>query len=199
MRWLALDSLTPAPLQPKNRLDLSSMNSPAFTVCVYCGSRNGNLPVYSDVARQVGTWIGQHNGQLVYGGGGNGLMGLEAQATADAGGRVVGIIPKALKATENMGTVCTELYVVDTMHERKHMMDEAASALRLEIESDPQELEKFDEAIMKLEIEKQALKKEQGSERRLKEGLTRWKRWLSELRYRRVCSQERLRTYYCST
>ncbi len=48
------------------------------------------------------------------------------------------------------------------------LMDEAASALRLEIESDPQELETFDEAIMKLEIEKQALKKEKGSERRLK-------------------------------
>lgn len=48
------------------------------------------------------------------------------------------------------------------------LMDEAASALRLEIESDPQELEKFDEAIMKLEIEKQALKKENGPDRRLK-------------------------------
>ncbi len=48
------------------------------------------------------------------------------------------------------------------------LMDEAASALRLENESDPQELEKFDEEIMKLEIEKQALKKEKGSERRLK-------------------------------
>ncbi|MEI7424694.1 MAG: AAA family ATPase [Candidatus Staskawiczbacteria bacterium] len=48
------------------------------------------------------------------------------------------------------------------------LMDEAASALRLEIESDPQELEKFDEAIMKLEIEKQALKKEKGSEKRLR-------------------------------
>ena len=48
------------------------------------------------------------------------------------------------------------------------LMDEAASALRLEIESDPQELETYDEAIMKLEIEKQALKKEKGSERRLR-------------------------------
>jgi ATP-dependent Clp protease ATP-binding subunit ClpB len=48
------------------------------------------------------------------------------------------------------------------------LMDEAASALRLEIESEPQELEKFDEEITKLEIEKQALKKEKGSERRLK-------------------------------
>ena len=48
------------------------------------------------------------------------------------------------------------------------LMDEAASALRLEIESEPQELEKFEEEITKLEIEKQALKKEKGSDRRLK-------------------------------
>jgi uncharacterized protein (TIGR00730 family) len=78
------------------------------------------------VAREVGTWIGHHQGQLVYGGGNNGLMGLVAQATADAGGRVVGIIPKALQTTENTRTACTELHVVNTMHERKHMMAERA-------------------------------------------------------------------------
>ncbi|KKP42132.1 MAG: ATP-dependent chaperone ClpB [Parcubacteria group bacterium GW2011_GWA1_33_6] len=48
------------------------------------------------------------------------------------------------------------------------LMDEAASALRLEIESEPQELEKYEEEITKLEIEKQALKKEKNSEKRLK-------------------------------
>ncbi len=48
------------------------------------------------------------------------------------------------------------------------LMDEAASALRLEIESEPQELEKYEQELTKLEIEKQALKKEKGSERRLK-------------------------------
>jgi len=48
------------------------------------------------------------------------------------------------------------------------LMDEAASALRLEIESEPQELETFEEDITRLEIEKQALKKEKGSDRRLK-------------------------------
>ena len=99
---------------------------PAFSICVYCGSRNGTLPAYADVAREVGTWIGNHKGQLVYGGGNNGLMGLVAQATADAGGRVVGIIPHALQTQENTGTACTELHVVNTMHERKHMMAERA-------------------------------------------------------------------------
>ena len=101
-------------------------NSPAFSICVYCGSRPGILPAYAEVAREVGTWIGHHNGQLVYGGGNNGLMGLVAQATADAGGRVVGIIPQALQTQENTRTACTELHVVNTMHERKHMMAERA-------------------------------------------------------------------------
>jgi uncharacterized protein (TIGR00730 family) len=99
---------------------------PAFSICVYCGSRNGTLPAYTDVAREVGTWIGRHKGQLVYGGGNNGLMGVVAQATADAGGRVVGIIPHALQTQENTRTACTELHVVNTMHERKHMMAERA-------------------------------------------------------------------------
>jgi uncharacterized protein (TIGR00730 family) len=101
-------------------------SSPAFSVCVYCGSRNGVSPAYAEVALTVGQWIGKHQGQLVYGGGNNGLMGLVAQATAEAGGRVVGIIPKALQSHENTRTACDEVHVVDTMHERKRMMAERA-------------------------------------------------------------------------
>lgn len=104
------------------------MTSPAFSLCVYCGSRSGNLAAYAEVAQQVGRWIGQHNGQLVYGGGNNGLMGIVAQATTEAGGRVVGVIPKALQTQENTRTSCTELHVVETMHERKQMMAERADA-----------------------------------------------------------------------
>ncbi|MFA5878056.1 MAG: AAA family ATPase [Candidatus Staskawiczbacteria bacterium] len=48
------------------------------------------------------------------------------------------------------------------------LMDEAASALRLEIESSPVDLEKYEKEITKLEIEKQALKKEKNSDKRLK-------------------------------
>ena len=101
-------------------------SSPAFSVCVYCGSRHGVSPAYAEVAPTVGHWIGKHQGQLVYGGGNNGLMGLVAQATAEAGGRVVGIIPKALQSHENTRTACDEVHVVDTMHERKRMMAERA-------------------------------------------------------------------------
>jgi len=102
--------------------------SPAFSVCVYCGSRPGVKPEFSHAARTVGTWIGQHGGQLVYGGGKAGLMGIVAEATLQAGGRVIGIIPKSLVEKEWALHECTELHIVETMHERKRMMAERADA-----------------------------------------------------------------------
>ncbi|NBW67562.1 MAG: TIGR00730 family Rossman fold protein [Betaproteobacteria bacterium] len=104
------------------------MNKPNFSLCVYCGSRMGDLPAYAQAARDVGSWIGRHGGQLVYGGGNNGLMGVVAQATAQAGGRVVGVIPQALVDKEFARRECDELHVVQTMHERKQMMAERADA-----------------------------------------------------------------------
>jgi uncharacterized protein (TIGR00730 family) len=104
------------------------MSTPNFSICVYCGSRPGFEPAFADTARAVGHWIGSQGGQLVYGGGSNGLMGIAAQATLDAGGRVVGVIPKALVEKEWAKTNCTELHVVDTMHERKRLMAEHADA-----------------------------------------------------------------------
>lgn len=104
------------------------MTDPAFSLCVYCGSRSGVEPVYAEAAHAVGHWIGNHGGQLVYGGGRNGLMGTVAQATLDAGGRVVGVIPKALVEKEWANHSCTELHVVDNMHERKRLMAEHADA-----------------------------------------------------------------------
>jgi uncharacterized protein (TIGR00730 family) len=102
--------------------------TPAFSLCVYCGSRNGNDPAFGQLAAQVGTWIGRHGGQLVYGGGNNGLMGVMADAALAAGARVVGVIPHALVEREWAKRDCTELHVVDNMHQRKSMMAERADA-----------------------------------------------------------------------
>lgn len=99
---------------------------PAFTVCVYCGSREGVAAPFVEAAQQVGHWIGAHGGQLVYGGGNSGLMGTVARSTLEAGGRVVGVIPQALVDKELAKQDCTELHVVETMHARKQMMAERA-------------------------------------------------------------------------
>ena len=95
---------------------------------MYCGSRPGNDAQFATVAAQVGDWIGRHGGQLVYGGGRNGLMGVVADATLAAGGRVVGVIPQALVEKEWAHSGCTELHIVETMHERKCIMAERADA-----------------------------------------------------------------------
>ena len=104
------------------------MSKPAFSVCVYCGSKPGTDPLFNQAAVAVGQWIAAHGGQLVYGGGSGGLMGTVANAALAAGGRVVGIIPKALVEKEWAHHGCTELHIVDNMHERKRLMAEHADA-----------------------------------------------------------------------
>lgn len=102
--------------------------SPAFSLTVYCASRDGNAPEFLSLAAQVGHWIGSRGGQLVYGGGNNGLMGVMASAALEAGGRVVGVIPEALVEREWAKRDCTELHIVENMHERKRLMAERADA-----------------------------------------------------------------------
>jgi len=109
-------------------MKLNDTPLPAFSLCVYCGSRPGTDPVHTETARAVGDWIGRHGGQLVYGGGHHGLMGVVADAALDAGGRVVGVIPEALVELEAAHQRCTELHVVANMHERKRLMAERADA-----------------------------------------------------------------------
>ncbi|MDA8520735.1 TIGR00730 family Rossman fold protein [Acidovorax sp. NCPPB 4044] len=104
------------------------MTDPAFSICVYLGSRHGENPAFADAAEAVGDWIGRHGGQLVYGGGRSGLMGTVAEATRRAGGRVVGVIPQALVDKELANRACDELHIVTTMHERKALMAERCDA-----------------------------------------------------------------------
>ncbi|UCU97714.1 TIGR00730 family Rossman fold protein [Acidovorax radicis] len=104
------------------------MAEPAFSLCVYCGSRPGENPAFAQAAQAVGQWIGSHGGQLVYGGGRGGLMGTVAEATRLAGGRVVGVIPQALVDKELANRLCDELHIVQTMHERKALMAERSDA-----------------------------------------------------------------------
>ena len=104
------------------------MAEPAFSVCVYCGSRPGGNPAFAEAAQAVGRWIGEHGGQLVYGGGRGGLMGTVAEAARLAGARVVGVIPQALVDKELANRACDELHIVQTMHERKALMAERSDA-----------------------------------------------------------------------
>ena len=104
------------------------MSETPFSVCVYCGSRNGARSAYRALAQQLGTAIGRRGWQLVYGGGRAGLMGAVADATLASGGRVVGVIPESLMQLEVGHASLSELHVVQTMHQRKQLMAERSRA-----------------------------------------------------------------------
>ncbi len=98
------------------------------SICVFCGSAPGTNPVYAATARDLGRALAARAFVLVYGGGRVGLMGEVATAALAAGGSVVGVIPHALARKEVAQENCTELFVVNTMHERKALMADRADA-----------------------------------------------------------------------
>jgi uncharacterized protein (TIGR00730 family) len=99
-----------------------------FSLCVYCGSRDGLDPAHLAAAREVGREIGQRGWRLVYGGGHTGLMGAVADAALAAGAEVIGIIPDRLIERELGHGGVTELQIVGSMHERKQKMAEQSDA-----------------------------------------------------------------------
>jgi len=98
------------------------------SVAVFCGSRLGGDPAFAEAARQLGVGLAQAGIRLVYGGGGNGMMGVLADAVLGAGGTVLGVIPDFLTKWEVAHPGVTEMIVTDSMHSRKRHMAESADA-----------------------------------------------------------------------
>ncbi len=98
------------------------------SLCVYCGASAGQQPVYPEAAQRLGTSLARRGVRLIYGGGRIGMMGLLADATLEAGGEVVGIIPEFLHDREVAHQGVTELIMVRDMHERKRRMYEMSDA-----------------------------------------------------------------------
>lgn len=95
-----------------------------LNVCVFCGSRTGNNPAYTDAAHAMAHELAKRNLQLVFGGGGTGLMGETARTALKLGVPVTGIIPTFLINQETPVEDLSELKVVADMHERKAKMAE---------------------------------------------------------------------------
>ncbi len=95
-------------------------------LCVFCGSSKGGPSVYAESARRFGQVLAERGLGLVYGGGHIGLMGILADAVMQAGGSVVGVIPRSMVESELAHRRLTELHVVETMHQRKALMADRA-------------------------------------------------------------------------
>lgn len=91
---------------------------------VFCGSSDGNDPIYKEYATGLGQALAKQNIGLVYGGAKVGLMGAVADGCLKEGGAVIGVLPKFLSAKEIAHQGLTELILVESMHARKTKMNE---------------------------------------------------------------------------
>jgi len=107
--------------------DSSPLRAPVKSVCVYCGSSETTKPEYLDLATRFGAALAARGLRMVYGGGAVGLMGRCARAAHEAGGDVLGIMPRFLERRE-ITYEAVPHRMVDTMHERKHIMFEESDA-----------------------------------------------------------------------
>jgi uncharacterized protein (TIGR00730 family) len=107
--------------------DSSPPQAPLRSVCVYCGSSESTRASYHDLATRMGQALAARGLRLIYGGGSVGLMGRCARAALEAGGDVLGIMPRFLERREMvLGEAPHRM--VDTMHERKILMFNEADA-----------------------------------------------------------------------
>jgi uncharacterized protein (TIGR00730 family) len=95
-------------------------------ICVFCGSSPGARPEYRQAAIDFAEVLAARRIGLVYGGASVGLMGAIANKMLACGGEVVGVIPRMLTDREVAHRKLTELYEVNSMHERKAKMAELA-------------------------------------------------------------------------
>lgn len=99
-------------------------NNILTSISVFCGSSPGNNDLYYQEAYHLGIFLAESNIKLVYGGAKVGLMGAVADGALSKGGSVVGVIPDFLLNKEIAHDGLTELKVVQSMHQRKSIMDE---------------------------------------------------------------------------
>ncbi len=98
------------------------------SVLVFCGASPGRLPEYAERGREFGRIAAERGLEVVYGGASVGMMGAVADGALEAGGAVHGVIPRGLLEYE-IAHAGVELYVVETMHERKALMAKLSDAV----------------------------------------------------------------------
>jgi hypothetical protein len=98
------------------------------SLCVFCGSKNGNNLIYKKAAKELGTYLAKNKIRLVYGGGSLGLMGELASSVNRNKGDILGVIPKHLLQIEGINKNHGEIIITDDMHTRKKTMYNSSDA-----------------------------------------------------------------------
>lgn len=97
-------------------------------ICVYLGANAGNNPAFRNAVIHIAHEIVDHGLTLIYGGSSLGMMGLLATTVKDFGGTAIGVITKHLLDKEKPLDTLDKLYIVDSMQERKKMLQQLSDA-----------------------------------------------------------------------
>ena len=100
-------------------------------ICLYGAASPTIDPAYIRATEEFGQELAARGHRLVFGGGGQGLMGAAARGFHKAGGHILGIIPRffADDSIEATSDLCDEVLETDTMRQRKQLMEENADAI----------------------------------------------------------------------
>ena len=97
-------------------------------ICIFCGSSMGFDPIYRQKAEELGHALADDHCELLYGGGNVGLMNIIAEVMKQRGCRIVGTITQHLLDMRVGRPDIDELIVVETMAERKKILEDMADA-----------------------------------------------------------------------
>lgn len=99
-----------------------------MNICVFCSSSNSIGEKYFQEAKNLGIAIGNAGHNLVYGGTNIGLMNQVAVSVKEAGGKVIGVVPKLIKEFGIAADFLDELVITPDMPERKKILREKSDA-----------------------------------------------------------------------
>ncbi len=97
-----------------------------FSVCVFCGSKNGNSEKYIEAASKIGELLSKRDFKVIYGGGKNGVMGALAKGVMHNKGELISIIPKYFKNKNIVIKNSSQTIYTRNFSERKNLMIESA-------------------------------------------------------------------------
>ncbi|CAD5967903.1 TIGR00730 family Rossman fold protein [Streptomyces cyaneofuscatus] len=107
---------------------MQTMRQHTPVIATFCGARPGRDPAYAALAEDFGAALGRRGCGLVYGAGGVGVMGAVAGAALAHGAAVTGVVPHDLHERERSQKAPGQIFVVQSMHERKALMYRLSSA-----------------------------------------------------------------------
>ena len=115
-------------------------------ICVYCASSAKIDETYFEATERLAKILVNSKVQVIYGGGGHGLMGKLADTVLAHGGQIKGIMPQFMNEVEWAHKKVTDFEFTNTMHERKAKFLENIDAL-IALPGGPGTLEELLEAI----------------------------------------------------